>query len=106
MLAELEKGTSIDEIRKKIFKGEIQTKVAKHLKTKNYFRAERIQRKERNLMQLVNKLVAENIDEQDIDEPKALTVIEQYSKTREEQNRGHLLNKEIYKLEDNDLLVG
>ncbi|XP_028754486.1 alpha-glucan water dikinase, chloroplastic isoform X1 [Neltuma alba] len=105
LLAELEKGTSIDEIKKKIFKGEIQTKVAKQLKTKKYFRAERIQRKERDLMQLINRHVAENIVEQDVDVTKVLTVIERYSKAREEQNRGLLLNKEIYKLGDDNLLV-
>lgn len=105
MLAELEKGTSIDEIQKKITKGEIQTKVAKQLKTKKKFRVERIQRKKRDLVQLINKHVAENIVEQDIAAPQALTVIERYSKAWEEQNGGLLLNKAIYKIDDNDLLV-
>ncbi|XP_061355011.1 alpha-glucan water dikinase, chloroplastic [Gastrolobium bilobum] len=105
LLAELEKGVSLDEIRRKITKGEIQTKVAKQLKTKKYFRVERIQRKKRDLTQLINRNVAENIVEQFIDSPKALTVIEQYAKAREEQDQGLVLNKAIYKLADNDLLV-
>lgn len=105
LLAELEKGASLDEIRKKITKGEIQTKVAKQLKTKKYFRAERIQRKKRDLMQLINRNVAQNIVEQVIDAPKALTVIEHYANAREEYESGPVLNKTIYKLGDNDLLV-
>lgn len=105
LLAELEKGASLDEIRKKITKGEIQTKVAKQLKTKKYFRAERIQRKKRDLVQLINRNVAENIVEQVIDAPKALTVIEHYANAREEYESGPVLNKTIYKLGDNDLLV-
>ncbi|KAA8533187.1 hypothetical protein F0562_033280 [Nyssa sinensis] len=52
---ELSKGTSLDEIQKKITKGEIQTKVAKQLERKRYFTVERIQRKKRELKQLLNK---------------------------------------------------
>ncbi|KAH1198482.1 Alpha-glucan water dikinase, chloroplastic [Glycine max] len=105
LLEELEKGASLDAIRKKIVKGEIQTKVAKQLKTKKYFRAERIQRKKRDLMQLINRNVAQNIVEQVIDAPKALTVIEHYANAREEYESGPVLNKTIYKLGDNYLLV-
>ncbi|KAK7386775.1 hypothetical protein VNO78_27111 [Psophocarpus tetragonolobus] len=103
--AELEKGASLDEIRKKIVKGEIQTKVSKQLKTKKYFRSERIQRKKRDLMQLIYRNVAENIVEQFIDVPKALTVIEQYANAWEEYESGPVLSKTIYKLDDNDLLA-
>jgi len=103
--AELEKGASLDEIRKKITKGEIQTKVAKQLKTKKYFRAERIQRKKRDLRQIINRIVDENIVEQFKDVPKTLRLIEQYAEAREEYESGPVLNKTIYKLDDNDLLV-
>ncbi|CAJ1940177.1 unnamed protein product [Sphenostylis stenocarpa] len=102
---ELEKGASLDEIRKKIIKGEIQTKVAKQLKTKKYFRAERVQRKKRDLRQIINRIVDENIVEQFIDAPKALSVIEHYANAREEYESGIVLNKTIYKLGNNDLLV-
>jgi alpha-glucan,water dikinase len=110
--AELEKGASVDEIQKKITKGEIQTKVSKQLKTKKYFRSDRIQRKKRDLTQLINKSAAENIDQQivdanqqSIDAPKTLKVIERYAKAREEFDTGSVLNRKIYKLADNDLLV-
>ncbi|XP_052731324.1 alpha-glucan water dikinase, chloroplastic isoform X3 [Vigna angularis] len=103
--AEVEKGASLDEIRKKIIKGEVQTKVAKQLKTKKYFRAERIQRKKKDLRQIINRIVDENIVEQFKDVPKVLTVIEQYAEAREEYESGPILNKTIYKLDDNDLLV-
>lgn len=105
LLAELEKGASLDEIRKKIVKGEIQTKVSKQLKTKKYFRAERIQRKKRDLKQLINRNVAENIVEQYIDAPKSWTVIEDYANAREEYESGPVLNKTLYKIDDNNLLV-
>ncbi|WJX93428.1 alpha-glucan, water dikinase [Trifolium repens] len=110
--AELEKGASVDEIQKKITKGEIQTKVSKQLKTKKYFRSDRIQRKKRDLTQLINRNAAENIDQQivdanqqSIDSPKTLKVIESYAKAREEFDTGSVLNRKIYKLADNDLLV-
>jgi alpha-glucan,water dikinase len=110
--AELEKGASVDEIQKKITKGEIQTKVSKQLKTKKYFRSDRIQRKKRDLTQLINRNAAENIDQQivdanqqSIDAPKTLKVIERYAKAREEFDTGSVLNRKIYKLADNDLLV-
>ncbi|WVZ24310.1 hypothetical protein V8G54_002854 [Vigna mungo] len=96
--AELEKGASLDEIRKKIIKGEVQTQVAKQLKTKKYFRAERIQRKKRDLWQIINQLVDENIVEQFKDVPK-------YAEAREEYGSVPVLNKKIYKLDDNYLLV-
>ena len=109
MLAELENGTSVDEIRKKITKGEIQTKVAKQLKSKKYFSVERIQRKRRDLMQLINKHVATDVNLQDITAPapkaSTLTVLERYATEREEQDNGPVLNKKIYKLGGNDLLV-
>lgn len=49
---ELDKGVSIDEIRKKITKGEIQTKVSR-----KPFIVERIQRKKRDVIELINKNV-------------------------------------------------
>ncbi|KAG6654998.1 alpha-glucan water dikinase, chloroplastic isoform X2 [Carya illinoinensis] len=102
---ELEKGTSLDEIRKKITKGEIQTKVAKQQHHKKSFSAGRIQRKKRDLMQLITKYAAETIEEQDLFKPKGLTGVEIFAKTKEEQDRGQVLNKKIYKLADKELLV-
>ncbi|XP_065623943.1 alpha-glucan water dikinase, chloroplastic [Quercus suber] len=102
---ELEKGASLDEIRKKIAKGEIQTKVAKQLHHKKYFTPEKIQRKKRDFTQLITKYVAESVEEPDSDQPKALTVVENFVKTKEEQDGGRVLNKKIYKLADKELLV-
>lgn len=102
----------MDEIRRKITNGEIQTKVSKQLKTKQYFQAERIQRKKRDLTQLINSNAAKNtdqqlvdVDQQFVDAPKTLSVIERYAKEREEYDTGSVLNKKIYKLADKDLLV-
>ncbi|XP_057416065.1 alpha-glucan water dikinase, chloroplastic isoform X2 [Lotus japonicus] len=105
LLGELEKGASLDEIRKKIVKGEVQTKVAKQLKTKKYFHVERIQRKKRDWTELINRNVGENIVEQFVDVPKTMTVIQRYAKEKEEYDKGLILNRAIYKLADNDLLV-
>ncbi|CAL0330850.1 unnamed protein product [Lupinus luteus] len=105
LLSELEKGASVDEIQKKITKGEIQTKVAKQLKTKEYFNAQRIQRKKRDLTKLINRNVVENIVEQYIESSKTLTVIESYAKAREEYDASLVLNKKIHKLGNGDLLV-
>lgn len=102
---ELEKGASLDEIRKKIAKGEIKTKVAKQLHHKKYFTPEKIHRKKRDFTQLITKYVAESVEEPDSDQPKALTVVENFVKTKEERDGGRVLNKKIYKLADKELLV-
>ncbi|KAL9423869.1 hypothetical protein AB3S75_035877 [Citrus x aurantiifolia] len=79
--SELEKGISLDEIRKKITKGEIQTKI-------------------------LNKHVAEPTEKKYISvEPKALTPVELFVKATEEQEGDSILNKKIYKLADKELLV-
>ncbi|XP_024957284.1 alpha-glucan water dikinase, chloroplastic isoform X5 [Citrus sinensis] len=104
--SELEKGISLDEIWKKITKGEIQTKVSDQLKTKKYFRTERIQRKQRDFMQILNKHVAEPTEKKNISvEPKALTPVELFVGATEEQEGDSILNKKIYKLADKELLV-
>lgn len=105
LLSELAKGATVDEIRKKITKGEIKTKVAKQLQDKRYFRVEKIQRKKRDLVQLVNKYTYQPIEETYTAKPKALTEFEQFAKIKEEQDGGDVINKIIYKLGDKDLLV-
>ncbi|XP_022151917.1 alpha-glucan water dikinase, chloroplastic [Momordica charantia] len=105
LLSELKKGATIDEIRKKITKGEIKSRVAKQLQEKKYFRVEKIQRKKRDLMQLVNKYASQPIEETFSAKPKALTEVEQFAKLKEEQDGGVVVNKIIYKLGDKDLLV-
>ncbi|KAJ7943678.1 Alpha-glucan water dikinase, chloroplastic [Quillaja saponaria] len=105
LLVELEKGTSIDKIRKKITKGEIQSKVAEQSKTKKYLSVERIQRKKRDLKQLLSRHVAKDVVEKNLVTPKVSTIIEQYGKAKEEQYDSLVLNKIIYKLSDYQLLV-
>ncbi|XP_038892070.1 alpha-glucan water dikinase, chloroplastic [Benincasa hispida] len=105
LLSELTKGATIDEIRKKITKGEIKTKVAKQLQDKKYFRVDKIQRKKRDLVQLVNRYASQPIEETYTAKPKALTEVEKFAKIKEEQDGGDVINKIIYKLGDKDLLV-
>ncbi|XP_031271017.1 alpha-glucan water dikinase, chloroplastic isoform X2 [Pistacia vera] len=104
--SELDKGVSLDEIRNKITKGEIQTKVSDQLKSKRYFSAERIQRKKRDLMQLLNKHLSKTVGETEISvEPKALTQVELFIKAKEEQDGDSVVNKKTYKLADKELMV-
>lgn len=111
MQRELEKGASLDEIRKKITKGEIQTKVTKKFESKRVFRTDRIQRKKRDFMQIINKHAAKIVDEAKIVDkehsvkPKPLTAVELFAKAKEEQDGGSVLRKYNFRLNDKDLLV-
>ncbi|KAF2301630.1 hypothetical protein GH714_028415 [Hevea brasiliensis] len=104
---ELERGVSLDDLRKKITKGEIQSKVSKQLEKKGYFSIERIQRKKRDLAQLVTKYAAKYAEEDVSVEPKlkALKAVELFAKEKEEQAGDAVLNKKIFKLHDGQLLV-
>jgi alpha-glucan,water dikinase len=111
--AELGKGVSVDEIRKKISKGEIKTNVSKQLQNKRYFSTERIQRKGRDLAQLINRHSAKSVEdrasksveEKASIEPKVLKAVELFAKEKEEHDGGAVLNKKIFKLADKELLV-
>lgn len=102
---ELEKGSSLDEIQDKIIKGNIQAKVSKQLQTKKYFTIERIQRKKRDIMHLLNKYATESVEETLSPAPKAPTTLELWSQAREEQDGGQFLNKKLFKMNDGELLV-
>lgn len=104
MQIELEKGASLDEIRNKITKGEMKTKAT----PKRKYIVERIQRKERDLMQLINKYVADSQTgkEKISVKPKSLTVVELYSETKKEEDVGSILSKKIFNLSGMELLVG
>ncbi|KAJ6721894.1 hypothetical protein OIU85_024934 [Salix viminalis] len=111
--AELGKGVSVDEIRKKIGKGEIKTKVSKQPQNTRYFSTEVIQRKGRDLMQLINKHAAKSAEDKastsvegkNSIEPKVLKAVELFAKEKEEQDGVTVLNKKIFKLADKELLV-
>ncbi|KAK1279421.1 hypothetical protein QJS04_geneDACA002774 [Acorus gramineus] len=105
---ELDKGTSLDEIRKKIIKGDIDTKVSRQLQSKRYFTPDRIQRKRRDIMQLLNKVPFEKSE---MPEDKVLDILETpsalelFSKAKKEQDDGHILNKKLFRIDDKELLV-
>ncbi|KAL5568806.1 hypothetical protein UlMin_025381, partial [Ulmus minor] len=101
---ELDKGASLDEIRKKITKGKIKTKVTKHFQGKKDFSIERIQCQKRDLMHILNKYEAKPVDEKVLSKPRDLTTVELLAKEKEEQDGNPVLNKSIYKLDDKELL--
>ncbi|KAJ9554557.1 hypothetical protein OSB04_018602 [Centaurea solstitialis] len=104
---ELEKGTSLDDIRKRITKGEKQTNVQKQ-QEKRSNSSHRIQRKKRDLMQLLNKHIpvsVKSVEEKVSMKPKTLSAVELYCKDIEEQKGITILNKKTYKLGDEELLV-
>lgn len=105
--SELEKGISLDEIRQKITKGEIQTKILKQPDQKKYFHAERIQRKKREPTQLLNKQVAKSVEKNsEISvEQRAISAVEHFLKSKEEQNGKSVFSKKVFKLGDNQLMV-
>lgn len=95
----------LSETRKKSTKGEIQ-KVAKQLERTRYYSGERIQRKKRDLMQLLNKYVAGAIEEKIPVKSKTLSTVELFAKEKEEQAGGPIIIKKIFRLADKELLVG
>ena len=101
---ELSKGTSLDDIRKKIAKGEIKTKVAKQLEKKNYFTVDRIQRKKRDPIQIINKVVSEPVVKV-LTKPKSLSAIELFAEAKESQDDGFGVKKKLFGLADKQLMV-
>ncbi|KAL3630994.1 hypothetical protein CASFOL_023978 [Castilleja foliolosa] len=107
---ELEKGVSLDKIRKKVTKGEIKTKVSKQPAKRSYSTVERIQRKKRDITSLLTKFVSVPIEEEIktiliSSEPEVLSAVQQFSREKEDSNSGPIMNKKIYKLADKELLV-
>ncbi|KAK4758856.1 hypothetical protein SAY87_020157 [Trapa incisa] len=107
LLAELQRGSTIDDIKKKITKGGIETKVAKQLENKKLFRTERIQRKKMEVMQLLNKHQPKSVEEKTLVgvEPSVQTALEHFAKTKEEHDGNVVHSKKLYKLGDKGLLV-
>ncbi|KAL9253204.1 Alpha-glucan water dikinase, chloroplastic-like protein [Drosera capensis] len=101
---ELDKGSSLDEISQKIIKGDIQTKVSMQLEKKSYFTPERIQRKKRDVMQMLNKYVPELVEERTFVKQKVFTAVELFADATE-RDAGPKLFKKIYNLGDKQLLV-
>ncbi|TYH96299.1 hypothetical protein ES332_A12G167800v1 [Gossypium tomentosum] len=101
---ELEKGASLDVIRNKITKGEIETKVSKPPQNKRYFSAQRTQRKQRDLMVLLNKHSVKSAEGSITVEPKPLTAVESFAK-KIELDSSLVMNKKIYKFGEREVLV-
>ncbi|CAN1310832.1 Alpha-glucan water dikinase, chloroplastic [Linum perenne] len=101
--AELNSGVSLDEIRKKITKGNTHTKVS--VKKEKYFTTERIQRKSRDLTQIVTKYKADSTVEVVPVEPQSPKPVELYANAVEEQDGYTILNKKKFKLGDKEILV-
>lgn len=104
---ELDKGTSLDDIRRKIAKGEVKTKVAKQLEKKSYFSADRIQRKKRDLMQILSKKAAEpevKVSTK-VTLPKALSTVEHFVEAKEAEDGGLVVVKKIFELADKQIMV-
>ncbi|KAM0009136.1 putative alpha-glucan, water dikinase [Helianthus debilis subsp. tardiflorus] len=102
---ELEKGNSLDDVRKKITKGEIKTEVLQKLGKKIYRTPERITRKKRDVMQLLRKSIPVSEEEKISVKPKDLSALQIFSKTVAEQSDNNILNKKTYRLADKELLV-
>ncbi|XP_057774579.1 alpha-glucan water dikinase, chloroplastic isoform X2 [Salvia miltiorrhiza] len=102
---ELDKGSSLEDIRKKITKGEIQTNVPKKQATKTNFSNDRVQRRKRDIMSLLTKFEPKSIKENISPAPEVLSAIKQFSMDKEAHIDGPILNKKIYKLGDKEFLV-
>jgi alpha-glucan,water dikinase len=107
LLAELEKGLSVDDIRNKITKGEVKNETPKKQETRSQFNADRIQRKKRDPVELINKYdkVPVKSPEKISTKPKTLSAVELFIKAKEEQSDGPIMNTKIYKLGDKELSV-
>ncbi|XP_076945424.1 alpha-glucan water dikinase, chloroplastic-like [Bidens hawaiensis] len=101
---ELEKGNSLDGIRKKITKGEIKTKVLNKF-VKKKLTPERINRKKRDVMQLLKKPTPVSAKDKISIKQKDLSALQIFSKAIEEQSDTNILNKKTYRLGDKQLLV-
>ncbi|XP_043699404.1 alpha-glucan water dikinase, chloroplastic-like isoform X2 [Telopea speciosissima] len=102
---ELDKDGSLDEIQKKLTKGDIQARVSKQLQNKRYFTVERIQRKKRNLMELLTEYATESVKQKLSIPSNDPTTVEIFLNAKVEQDGGPILNKSTFKLGNEELLV-
>uniref|UniRef100_A0A0D3GH18 J domain-containing protein n=1 Tax=Oryza barthii TaxID=65489 RepID=A0A0D3GH18_9ORYZ len=101
--SELDKGTSVEQLRNKILKGNIETKVSKQLKDKKYFSVERIQRKKRDIVQLLKKHKP-TVMEAQVETPKQPTVLDLFTKSLQEQDNCEVLSRKLFKFGDKEIL--
>nr|CAB3503384.1 unnamed protein product [Digitaria exilis] len=103
--ADLDKGISIDQLRKKILKGNIESKVSKQLKNKTYFSVERVQRKKRDVTQLLSKHKHTVIEDQVEVAPKDPTVLDLFTKSLQEKDGCEVLSRKIFKFGGEEILA-
>ncbi|KAL6639875.1 hypothetical protein ACP70R_022470 [Stipagrostis hirtigluma subsp. patula] len=103
--AELDKGISVDQLRKKMLKGNIESKVSKQLKNKKYFSVERIQRKQRDVMQLLTKHKHTFTEYQVEIAPKKPTILDLFTKSLQEKDGCEVLSRKLFKFGDNEILA-
>jgi alpha-glucan,water dikinase len=101
----VDKGMLIDQLRKKILKGNIESKVSKQLKNKKYFSVERIQRKKRDIMQILSKHKHTVIEEQVEVAPKQLTVLDLFTKSLQKKDGCEVLSKKLFKFGGKQILA-
>ncbi|KAD2393750.1 hypothetical protein E3N88_40727 [Mikania micrantha] len=118
---EIARGSSVENIRTRLTKkdgtsskqnndiliGNTQTKAQKPMERKTTS-IQRIQRKKRDLMELLNKHIpvyVKPLEEKTSMKPKTLSALELYTKSIEEQSDIDILNKKAYKLTNEELLV-
>jgi alpha-glucan, water dikinase len=104
---ELNKGITIEELKKKIMKGDIKTKVSRQLENKNYFSVERVQRKKRDIAQYLTKYPFDNVEEKPPASPeRATSVLNFFSEAIEAKHNSAILNKKTFKLGNEEIMVG
>ncbi|KAL4574024.1 hypothetical protein LXL04_020846 [Taraxacum kok-saghyz] len=93
--------------KKKNTQGETKTKVQKQQETRTYS-VHSIQRKKRDLMQLLNKHIpvsVKSVEDETSMTPKTLSAVELFSKAIEEQSGIDIVNKKTFRVADEELLV-
>ncbi|XP_071707709.1 alpha-glucan water dikinase, chloroplastic-like [Rutidosis leptorrhynchoides] len=105
LLREIENGSSVDELRKKNTKSDIQKNIKNQLGKRNYSTPEKINRKKRDLMQLLKKPTPVSAREGISSTPKTLSALQIFYKLIEEQSDVSVLNKQTYRIYDKQLLV-
>lgn len=103
--AELDNGASVDQLRKKILKGNLEKKVSKQLEKKKYFSVERIQRRNRDITQLLNKHKPMVTEEQVKATPKQPTVLDLFTKSLQEGDNCDVLSRKLFKIGDGEILA-
>ena len=124
LLEEVARGASIQELQARLNKKndsgnsheqsqagnkEVSNAAKKH-ESKQVYRTGRINRKQRDLMKILNKHATKPVDEaklgsEESAKPKALKAVELFAKEKEEEDGASVVNKKIYRLGDKDLLV-